>query len=123
MRAVTKEHVVDIKHSASFFEACAFVKCASEGIACTQTQSLGLQTLPAPHYNSKPTNQAHYVNAWFGRIFQLHGLLTIICLPHPALLLTVLPPKDHNIEQSWSQTETKGYKSVLSLFIKISLLR
>lgn len=71
MRAVTNEHVVNIKHSASFFEAYAFIKCAPES-KLTRTQSLGLLTLPSLHCNSKLTNRPHYVNVWFGRTFQLH---------------------------------------------------
>lgn len=69
MRAVTNEHVVNTKHSASFSEACTFIKCAPES-KLTHTQSLGLLTLPSLHCNSKLTNRSHYVNVWFGRTFQ-----------------------------------------------------
>lgn len=43
-KAVTNEHVVNIKHSVSSFEACTFVKYAPEAVAYidTHTHSLSL---------------------------------------------------------------------------------
>lgn len=72
MRAATNKHAVSIKHCASFFEACAFVKCASEATAYTHRHThthtvLGLQTLPPLHYNSKPTIQVNWIA--LGRFF------------------------------------------------------
>jgi hypothetical protein len=36
---MTNEHIVNIKHSASFFEACVFIQCDAEVIVDTHTHT------------------------------------------------------------------------------------